>query len=345
MAAAIGLGSDVLSAYAANQIRLPGFQGFTGTVPSRELASQQLVSSFPGGNDGIMRHLLKSLVPAAIQGGSTFGEIQNGRIDFAMLDHPQNDTRVRLGSTVIHVSQLGRTGVTVVYVQDGKLYRTEAANVIMANGGWSTKYAVEGLPADHKEAYEWFVRAPMLVVNVALNQWRPLYRNGITAASYRDQIGFSCNLRRSVVMDGYRPILDPDKPALITFYIPFSTPGRSIKEQAAAGRNTLLATTYRDYERQIRSQLARLFGRFGFDPERDIAGIILNRWGHAYVCPPPGFYFNRNGKVAPPDVIRQPFGRIAFANAELHGHQNYYDALVEGRRAAEQLTTPKPVSD
>jgi len=71
---------------------------------------------------------------------------------------------------------------------------------------------------------------------------------------------------------------------------------------------------------------------------------VLNRWGHAYVCPPPGFYFNRNGKVAPPDVIRQPFGRIAFANSELHGHQNYYDALLEGRRAAEQLMTPKPIS-
>ena len=91
-------------AYAANQIRLPGFQGFTGTVPSRELATQKLVSSFPGGNDGIMRHLLKSLVPAAIQGGATFGEIQNGRVDFAMLDHPQNQTRVRVSSTVINVT-------------------------------------------------------------------------------------------------------------------------------------------------------------------------------------------------------------------------------------------------
>jgi hypothetical protein len=32
MAGGIGMGSDVLSATAAAQIRLPGFQGFTGTV-------------------------------------------------------------------------------------------------------------------------------------------------------------------------------------------------------------------------------------------------------------------------------------------------------------------------
>ena len=77
--------------------------------------------------------------------------------------------------------------------------------------------------------------------------------------------------------------------------------------------------------------------RSGFDPRADIAGIILNRWGHAYVCPAPGFYFGRNGKPAAPDVLRQPVGRVAFANSELHGHQNWRDATAEGKRAVEQL--------
>ena len=30
-----------------------------------------------------------------------------------------------------------------------------------------------------------------------------------------------------------------------------------------------------------------MFAPGGFDPRRDIAGIILNRWGHAYVNPQP----------------------------------------------------------
>jgi spermidine dehydrogenase len=88
---------------------------------------------------------------------------------------------------------------------------------------------------------------------------------------------------------------------------------------------------------KIRDQLSRLFARGGFDPRNDIAGIILNRWGHAYVCPAPGFYYGRNGQPAAPDVLRRPVGRVAFANSELHGHQNWRDATAEGKRAVEQL--------
>ena len=41
--------------------------------------------------------------------------------------------------------------------------------------------------------------------------------------------------------------------------------------------------------------------------------IILNRWGHAYLNPQPGFFFGKSGKPAPSDVLRAaPFGRIAF---------------------------------
>ena len=131
--------------------------------------------------------------------------------------------------------------------------------------------------------------------------------------------------------------LHPDRPTILTFYVPFERPGPSLKEQAVAARTELLATSYRDYERKIREQLVRLFARGGFDPRNDIAGIILNRWGHAYVCPAPGFYFGRSGKPAAPDVLREPVGRITFANAELHGHQNWADATAEGKRAVEQL--------
>ncbi len=64
---------------------------------------------------------------------------------------------------------------------------------------------------------------------------------------------------------------------------------------------------------------------------------MLNRWGHAYVCPAPGFYCGRDGQPAAPDVLRGPLGRVTFANAELNGHQNWLDASGEGKRAAEQL--------
>ena len=103
------------------------------------------------------------------------------------------------------------------------------------------------------------------------------------------------------------------------------------------GRAELFATSFKQYERAFRQQLGDMFAGSGFDPRRDIAGIILNRWGHAYVCPAPGFYFGRDGKPAAPEVLRRPIARIAFANSELNGHQNWRDATAEGKRAVEQL--------
>jgi spermidine dehydrogenase len=124
---------------------------------------------------------------------------------------------------------------------------------------------------------------------------------------------------------------------MLTFYVPFDRPGLPLLEQGQKGRAELLGTSYRDYERQIRRQLVTLFGEAGFDPARDIGGIVLNRWGHAYVNPGPGFYFGRDARPAPREVVRRQFGRITFAHSELNGHQNYFAALTEGKRAAEQL--------
>lgn len=76
----------------------------------------------------------------------------------------------------------------------------------------------------------------------------------------------------------------------------------------------------------------------GFDARRDIAGIILNRWGHAYLNPQPGFFFGNNGRPAARDVLRAaPFGRIAFANTDLAGIMDHRCSIQEAHRAVSQL--------
>jgi spermidine dehydrogenase len=140
-----------------------------------------------------------------------------------------------------------------------------------------------------------------------------------------------------MMVGDYRPPLHPDKPNVLTFYVSFHEPGLSAAEQGKRGRKKLLETSYAEYEAQIVGQMRRLFSKSGFDSEKDIDGIILNRWLYAYVNPQPGFYFGTDEKPAPPDVIRRPFGRISFAHAELNGHQHWVAAVEEGRRAARQL--------
>jgi spermidine dehydrogenase len=83
-----------------------------------------------------------------------------------------------------------------------------------------------------------------------------------------------------------------------------------------------------------------MFGRAGFDARRDIAAIILNRWGHAYLSPQPGFFFGREGKAAPGEVLRtQPVGRIAFANSDLTGIMDHRTSILEAERAVRQLAS------
>jgi spermidine dehydrogenase len=106
--------------------------------------------------------------------------------------------------------------------------------------------------------------------------------------------------------------------------------------QGPVARGQLLSTSYVTFEQQIRTQMTEMFGAVGFDARRDIAAIVLNRWGHAYMAPGTGFFFGSAGVPAPHEVIRMPHGRIVFAHSELQGNMNMAHAMLEGRRGALQ---------
>lgn len=77
-------------------------------------------------------------------------------------------------------------------------------------------------------------------------------------------------------------------------------------------------------------------GAAGFDARRDIAGIVLNRWGHAFCAPQPGFFLGGEGRKSPPEILREPHGRIVFAHSELQGTMNMAYAMLEAHRGAAQ---------
>ncbi|MDA1312602.1 MAG: FAD-dependent oxidoreductase [Acidobacteria bacterium] len=336
LAAAMGLGCDALSAYAAHQVGLPGFAGLSGKasfpiefadVPETEW------HMFPGGNTGLARYIVKQLVPESIPGGRSLDTVINGRINFRALDRPRNSFRLRLSSTVVRVGQTEKHA-TVTYLKDGRLRQVRAHGVVMACGSWVSKHIVQDLTPEKRTAFQSFHHSSVLVFNVAVKHWRFLYDLGITSARWTGGFGFSCNVRRQMITPRYRPPFSPDSPNVITFYVPLFYPGLAAAEQGFKGRQEMLSTPFAGYEEQIRDQLQSLFGPSAV---KAIAGIILNRWGHAYVNPAPGFYFGRGNKPAPPDVIRAPLGRVTFAHSELNGHQFWLGAMREGRRAVDQL--------
>jgi spermidine dehydrogenase len=328
-----GVSSDAVSAYGAKLLGLPG----TG---ENIISDDDEVFSFPGGNAAILRHIVKVMLPEAITGSRSFADVLFAPIDFKALDRLQN-TRIRLGATVVAVRHEGKAetskSVNVTYAVDGELARVRGKAVIIAAGGWIARHIVRDMPPSYVAAYAQFHHGPMLVANVAVHNWKPFAKLGISAAHWFDGFGFFVNVRQPMKIEGAPVPLDPSKPAMLTFYVGFPQSGVPIDRQTAGARSVLFGTTYAEFELQIRKQLQQMFGSAGFDARRDIAGIVINRWGHAYIAPQPGFYFGTPGNPAPLEVVRERYGRIAFGHSELSGRQSWGRAAQESRRALRQV--------
>lgn len=328
-----GLGADALSAYCeyAADVLLPWDY-------------KKGAQMFPGGNTGVARHIVKQLIPGAISGGTSMSEICRGRVRFDALDREGSAIRIRVGATVLSIEHAGDPAraeqVTLLYERDKKIYRVRSRAVILAGGSWTSKHVVRDLPLSHREAYTQFYRSPCLMANVAVRNWHFLARLGLTECQWFEGIGNSMTVRKVATFGTDPASINPDLPTVLTLKILFSKPGLSLQEQTIRGRTELLTTPFRSYEKMIRDQFAAMFGKAGFDAERDIAGIILNRWGHAYLSPQPGFFFGTGGKPAPGEVLRQsPYGRMAFANSDLSGIMDHRMSILEARRAVDQIVS------
>jgi spermidine dehydrogenase len=208
----------------------------------------------------------------------------------------------------------------------------------MAGGSWTTKHIVKDLPEGHRKAYAQFYRSPCMMANVAVRNWRFLYKMGMTGCRWFEGIGNYLEVRKLALTGVEDPTISPDSPVVLTLKVLYSYPGASAESQGNRGRVEMLGTSFKEYERQIREQFDNMFSSAGFDAKRDIAGIILNRWGHAYLSPQPGFFFGQGGQPAPREILRSaPFGRIAFANTDLAGAMDHRFSILEGQRAVRQL--------
>ena len=328
-----GLGPDALSAFCAYAIETQFPEDGDDSLGDQ---------MFPDGNSGFARLMVKTLVPDAFAGARTVDAVWRNPVRFAALDRAGQPTRIRLDATVVRVEHEGdparASHVRVTYVKHGRLYRVRARGVVMAGGSWTTKHVVHDLPATHRDAYAQFYRSPCLMANVAVRNWRFLYDIGLTGCRWFGGLGDYLAVRKSALVGGVAPTFGPDSPTVLTIKVLFAKPGLPIAEQGSRGRAELLGTSFAQYERAFREQLADMFAPGGFDPRRDIAGLILNRWGHAYVNPQPGFFFGIDGKPAPRDVLRnQPHGRITFANTDLAGASDHRNSIREADRAVKQI--------
>ena len=178
---AFGLGADALSGYTAYAFDALG--GLADEEPQM----------FPDGNSGIARLIVKTMIAESIAGERTLEDVCRNNVNFAALDRAGAAARIRLDSTAVWLKHDGEPekseSVTVVYTRGGKTYRVKARSVVMAGGSWTTKHIVRDLPDDRREAYSQFHRSPCMLANVAVRNWRFLYKMGISGCQWFEGLG------------------------------------------------------------------------------------------------------------------------------------------------------------
>jgi spermidine dehydrogenase len=334
MSGGFGLGPDALSGFLQYE--------WSKTIPTVDDSMKSGIQMFPGGNSGMTRLIVKTMIPDTFHGPRSMEAVWKNSLDRAALDRPNQRVRIRLDSTAVRVEHIGDPNnadfVSVTYVNNRNLYQVKAKTVVMAGGGWITKHVVRDLDETRLASYDQFNYSPYMVANVAVRNWRFLYNLGISSARWFEGFGRYVNVRKSATFGIDSSVTGPDLPTVLTLFIDFCKPGLPARTQGQLGRAEIISTPFIEYERKIREQLTEMFGASGFDARRDIAGIVLNRFGHAFINPQPGFFFGLDGKPAAREALRGgPFGRIAFSHCDLAGAMDHRNAFLESKRAVGQL--------
>jgi spermidine dehydrogenase len=110
-------------------------------------------------------------------------------------------------------------------------------------------------------------------------------------------------------------------------------------EQWRQGRRVLLSTPFETFEHHVRDQMDAALAEGGFDAERDIQAITVNRWPHGYAYNPD--YLWEPDWASEEDTPwfkgRQRYGRIAIANSDAGAKSNTDSAIKQAHRAVREL--------
>lgn len=346
-----GVGIDAVSALDCWGMGYPGFAGLNLAPGGPSLKRMGYTPAgysttggseffhFPDGNASIARLLVRKLIPNSMPGRDAV-DIVNARCDYARLDAASNDVRLRLNSLVVRARTNG-SEIDIAYTPSwgsGFVYKVRAKHCVLACWNMIIPWLVPELPDKQKAALRGLVKTPLVYTSVALRNWRPFRELGVKRVILPGGFYSSFNLNPSVNIDGYRSVGSPDDPVLIRMMRACARPGLSEYEQNREGRIELLRTPFEVFERHVREQLGRTLGTVGFDPARDIEGIVVNRWAHGYAPEYNSLWEKDCDAYHTPNLIaRQRFGNITIANSD-SGYGAFTDvAIDQAHRAVWEL--------
>lgn len=334
-----GVGWDALSALEGARIGMPGMAGLgiEGAIPDPYDRDEPYIFHFPDGNASVARLLVRALRPDVLP-GRTMEDAVKAQARYGLLDAERADTRIRLNATVVEAAN-AQGGVDVVYVKDGAAHRVRGKHAVYAGYLHMLPYVCPEMEAPQREAIESLEKIPLVYANVALRNWRAFDMAGYHRIYSPQALFESVALDFPVSMGGVKFSRTPDDPIIAHLqYVP-AEPGLTEREQHRAGRAKLYRMTFEDFETAIVEQMTGMLGPFGFDAERDIAAITVNRWPHGYAYEYNELYddWTWSPENGPHLIARRPVGRIAVANSDSSALAYVHGAIDAADRAVNEL--------
>ena len=316
-----------------------GMPGLEHTV-KREggRGSEPYIFHFPDGNASVARLLVRKLIPEALP-GSTMEDSVTAHLDYALLDQEGADLRIRLNSTVVNAEHTADSrAVDVTYVHSGDAHTVRAKKCIMACYNSAIPYICPELPETQRQGLAYNVKIPLTYTKVMIPNWRWFADLGIRFVFYTNDFFKQVELDYPVSFGNYSFSTSPDDPMVLHMcYVPYFGDIQG-PEQWRAGRRRLLETPFSTFEHHVRDQLDQALGGAGFDAERDITGITVNRWPHGYAYSPDLLWEPTYGSEEDKPWVqgRKPFGRITIANSDAGASADTNSAIAHAYRAVQE---------
>lgn len=336
-----GLGSKDVPALSVSEYGdgggLPGLAHTMPRVGTR--GDEPYIFHFPDGNASVARLVVRSLLPEAVP-GRTMEDVVTSRVDYSMLDREDAPVRIRLNSTVVEARHTANAGaVDVTFVNDGKPFTVRGKHVVMACYNSAIPYICPELPDEQKDGLAYNVKVPLTYTKVLIRNWESFANLGISYVYFTNDFYKQIELDYPVSLGAYDASLKPEDPMIVhlcnvPYFDDIDGP-----EQWRAGRRQLLTTTFDTFEHHVRDQMDAALSAGGFDAEKDIEAITVNRWPHGYSYNPKYLWEPDwpDPQATPWVVGRQRYGRIAIANSDAGAASNTNSAITQAHRAVADL--------
>ena len=293
---------------------------------------------WPDGNASLVRLMVARLLPH-VAPNVTPDNVALAAFNYAALDEPERAVRVRLNATVVNTVNT-ETGARITYVENGKLKEINAKHAVLACYHSVIPHLCPSLPEPQKDALNYQVKIPLILTNVLIRNTDALDKLGVDGISCPGRLHARLFLFKGINNGGYEHPMEDSGPVSLVFWGAISPPEDAVdlKSQLRASRKKLLAMSFEDFEREVRTVLDDLLGPAGFDVNEDLLAITVNRWPHGYSYEYMDLWDPDWAEgEAPHEIARQTFGAIAIANSDAGASAYTHVAIDEAYRAIGEL--------